>query len=106
MRKGEIINKSELNNKIIQKIANIEKTQNAKVNEIRRYSNGSIGAYFGENNSFRFVGHDKKNEVEDKIKQFYQSKLPNQQAGSTKKKVSLKSAVHMLRKYYTEQYGK
>ncbi len=110
-RKGVSVDLSTLSPKILKKINEIEQKTGGDVNEIRRYSNNSLGGYFGKNNLFRFVGHDNKTDVQNKIKHFYQKKIDNQQAGSNlknnnKKKVSLKSAVKLLREYYTEQYGK
>ena len=53
-RKGVSVDLSSLSPKILKKINEIELKTGGDVNEIRRYSNNSLGGYFGKNNLFRF----------------------------------------------------
>ena len=102
-RSGNAIDINLVSNNIKTKVYELE-SRHGSVNELRMYKNNSIGGYFGENNIFRFLGQNNKNDVE--INKFYTKKTKNNHlGGSPKKKVSLKTAVGMLRKYYDEIYG-
>lgn len=101
-RSGEIILLKNVNKNSKYKISELE-NKHGNHSELRIYKNGCIGGYFGTQNVFRFIGKEKDIENNHQIQKYY--KKNNMSGGYKKKKVSLKSAVNLLREYYSEQYG-
>jgi len=102
-RSGEIILLKNVNKNSKDKISELE-NKHGNHSELRIYNNGCIGGYFGTKNVFRFIGKEKEIQNNNLQMQKYY-KRNNMSGGYKKKKVSLKSAVNLLREYYSEQYG-
>lgn len=97
-RKGELYDKFLLENHHLNKIFILEKKL-GKLEELRKFQNGTIGAFFSSG-QHRFISGSKKYS-----KNINNSLVKSHQGGVSKKIVSLKTAVKLLKKYNLEQNG-
>ena len=88
-RKGEVISRADVANKLKSKIRLVS-NQNDGLAELRRYDNGSVGAFF-KNGKFRFLSGSQK--------------LKPRAKGSkvAYRKISPRSAIIALNKYYNNR---
>lgn len=88
-RKGEVISRADVANDLKSKVRLVSK-QNNGLAELRRYDNGSIGAFF-KNGKFRFLSGS-------------QTLKPRQKGATVEyRKISPRSAIIALNKYYNKR---
>ena len=121
-KKGNKIELSSLEQEVIEKCQSNQSLL-GKLIEVREYNNGSIGAFYS-NGQHRFISgaSRNKNKVIDKNSRKYKVSEPRwtnrpsdsnikkklrqkNQSGGNSKPVSLKTAVKLLREYYSEKYN-
>lgn len=112
-RKGKII---DTHHPLAQRYA---QEMNTTVEEVREYENGAIGGYF-KNGKFRFLGGAEESKLKDmRLKAIANKKKKEEETAITssmnagnppqvirsRKPISLKTAVRLLRQYYDEKHA-